>query len=159
MVKHHNTVANCPSYFALKPRFSSWKASNKDRSSTWKLYLLLVFLLPVFWSSIRSMKCSNKRDSLKQTNKQKPLLSPKQVFSFNSRNRQCDIICDKNLDRIPNNQQNKWLNKPWCYYMMRYSTPSKTVFMTFFLNIGENVHDKMLSEKAVVKLYIMILTI
>ena len=42
---------------------------------------------------------------------------------------------------------------------MRYSTPSKTVFMTFFLNIGENVHDKMLSEKAVVKLYIMILTI
>lgn len=31
--------------------------------------------------------------------------------------------------------------------------------MKIFLNIGENVHDKMLSEKAGVKLYIMILTI
>lgn len=31
--------------------------------------------------------------------------------------------------------------------------------MKKFLNIGENVHDKILSEKAGIKLYIMILTI
>lgn len=35
--------------------------------------------------------------------------------------------------------------------MMKYSTPSKTVFMKKFLNIGENVHDKILSEKAGIK--------
>lgn len=43
--------------------------------------------------------------------------------------------------------------------MMKYSTPSKTIFMKKFLKIGENVHDKIVSEKAGVKLYIMILTI